>query len=153
MQGDGMNAAALVIGYGNPLRGDDGVGPRVAQTLASTKGVEVRVCHELVPELADDLRGRTVAVFVDATASLAAGVVAGRALTASEAEPASGLTHRFSPATLLAMAEALYGATPRAFLVTIGAASFALGEALSPAVEAALPEAVATVRRLLLTTA
>ena len=63
-----MDQAALVIGYGNRLRSDDGAGPRVAERLASD-GVAVRVCDQLVPELADDLKGRAVVVFVDAATS------------------------------------------------------------------------------------
>ena len=46
------------------------------------------------------------------------------------------------------LAERLYDARPRAFLVAIGAASFALGEDLSPSVAAALPKAAALVHRL-----
>ena len=56
-----------------------------------------------------------------------------------------------SPEGLLLLAERLYDARPRAYLVTIGAASFALGEDLSPSVAAALPEAAALVRRVLAT--
>ena len=43
----------------------------------------------------------------------------------------------------------LYGRSPEAFLVTVAAGSLDLGDGLSDAVSAALPEAVATVRRLL----
>ena len=88
-------------------------------------------------------------MFVDAAATLAPGAVASRRLAASDAPKAPGLTHHASPEGLLLLAERLYGARPRAFLVTIGAASFALGEDLSPSVAAALPEAAALVRRLL----
>jgi hydrogenase maturation protease len=144
-----MTEAALVIGYGNTMRSDDGVGPRIARLLTPAKGVDVLVRHQLVPELADDLRGRRVVVFVDAAATLAPGAVATRPVTASEPMPAPGLTHHVSPETLLLLAERLYDARPRAFLVTVGVSSFDLGEELTPRVAAALPEAVATVRLLL----
>jgi hydrogenase maturation protease len=145
-----MTEASLVIGYGNALRSDDGVGQRVAQLLETAQDVAVLVRHQLVPELADDLRGRAVVVFVDAATTLPPGAVAARRLETSEAASAPGLTHHCGPGALLLLAERLYGATPRAFLVTVGASSFALGEQLSPAVAAALPEAAAVIRRLLI---
>ncbi len=143
-----MTEAALIIGYGDTLRSDDGAGPRVAELFAATDGVAVRIRGQLVPELADDMRGRDVVVFVDAAAKLAPGAVAVRPLTTTDAPTAPGLTHHASPEGLLLIAERLYGARPAAFLVTIGAASFGLGEDLSPPVAAALPEAAALVRRL-----
>ncbi len=144
-----MTEAALIIGYGDTLRSDDGAGPRVAELFAATDDVAVRIRGQLVPELADDMRGRDVVVFVDAAARLAPGAVAVRRLTTADAPTAPGLTHHASPEGLLLITERLYGARPAAFLVTIGAASFALGEDLSPPVAAALPEAAALVRRLL----
>jgi hydrogenase maturation protease len=149
-----MVEAALVIGYGNGLRGDDGIGPQVAEAVARSvappAGVTVRICHQLVPELADDLRDRQLVVFVDATTRLAPGAVATRSLTAADAPaPSAGPDHRCTPGTLIRLAERLYGARPAAFLVTVGAAAFAHGEGLSPAVAAALPQAVAAVRRLI----
>ena len=88
-----MTEAALVIGYGDTLRCDDGAGPRVAELFAATDGVAVRIRGQLVPELADDMRGREVVVFVDAAATLEAGAVAVRRLAASDAPKAPGLTH------------------------------------------------------------
>ena len=143
-----MIEAALVIGYGDRLRSDDGAGPRVAERLAATDRVAVRIRAQLVPELADDMRGRDVVVFVDATATLEPGAVAVRRLAAVVEPGAPALTHHTSPEGLLLLAERLYDARPCAFLVAIGAASFALGEDLSPSVAAALPEAAALVRRL-----
>ncbi len=144
-----VTKAALVIGYGNGLRSDDGAGPSVARLLATSDDLAVLVRDQLVPELAADLRGRAVVVFVDAATTLKPGAVAVRRLTVSEAAETPRLTHHFGPAALLCLAERLYGARPRAFLVTVGAASFALGEDLSPEVAAALPEAAAVVRRLI----
>ena len=127
---------------------DDGAGPRVAERLSSG-GVAVRIGDQLVPELADDLKGCAVVVFVDAAASLKPGTVAFRRLHAVVAHETQGLTHHVGPETLLRLAARLYGAKPFAFLVTMGAASLALGEDLSAPVAAALPEAAALVRRLI----
>ena len=63
-----MPADALVIGYGNTLRGDDGIGPAVAEAVAALglPGVRVIVAHQLTPELAADLADAQLVVFVDA---------------------------------------------------------------------------------------
>jgi hypothetical protein len=47
----------LVIGYGNTLRGDDGVGPRVAEAIEELNlpGVRTLVCQLLTPEFADPI--------------------------------------------------------------------------------------------------
>ena len=53
-----MTGKVLVIGYGNSLRGDDGIGPAVAQAFAdedATECADVIVCHQLTPELAESI--------------------------------------------------------------------------------------------------
>ena len=61
-------AGILVIGYGNELRGDDGIGPRVAEAVAARNhpGVRVRIVCQLVPELAAELAEARTVIFVDA---------------------------------------------------------------------------------------
>jgi hydrogenase maturation protease len=143
-------SSALIVGYGNTLRGDDGIGPAAAQALATeaaVKGADVVICHQLVPELAERLAAADLAVFIDAVAGLQPGrIVITRLQTASA--PDSGLVHHVSPQALLAMSTILYGRSPPAFLVAVGAGSLALGEGLSAPVAAALPEVVAAVCRL-----
>ena len=58
----------LIIGYGNTLRGDDGVGPRVAETVAALNlpGVRALVCPMLMPEIADPISRAHTVIFVDA---------------------------------------------------------------------------------------
>jgi len=58
------------------------------------------------------------------------------------------LAHVGDAASLLALAESVFGARPRAFLVTVTAASFALGHGLSDAVGAAIPEALRRIRQV-----
>jgi hydrogenase maturation protease len=101
-----------------------------------------------MPELAEQLAGVELAVFVDTAAGTPAGsvrIVPQRAT----ALPASGFVHHLDPGALLLLAERLYGRAPEAFLVTVGAASLAIGEGLSPAAAESLPVAVAAVRRLI----
>src|SRR5205823_6351255 len=59
----------VVIGYGNDLRGDDGVGQRVALSVACWRqpGVMALALHQLTPELTTWLVRATFAIFVDAS--------------------------------------------------------------------------------------
>ncbi len=149
---------ALIVGYGNPLRTDDGVGPAVAELLAADprlRGADVRAEHQLTPELAIDASRVALLVLVDAMVGVAAGEVVVRDLgvpgpsAATETGPAGRgeggglpLTHHIGPASLLALAAELWGSAPRTVLVGVGPASLALGDTLTPAVAAAVPRAV-----------
>jgi hydrogenase maturation protease len=132
----------LVIGYGNPLRSDDGVGQQVASAFAAQIGqredVEVLALHQLTPELVEPISRAHRVVFVDASAETAPGAVTYRAVTPTQ--DGGAFTHTTSPAGLLAGARDLYGNCPEGLLITIGGASFILGETLSEPVQKALPE-------------
>ncbi len=146
-----MDGKALLIGYGNPLRGDDGIGQVVAEALAAEADlarVQVLSCLQLAPELAESLARSVFAVFVDAAADQPAGSVHLSVLQAAGL-PHSPLGHHLEPRNLLALAKTLYGSAPPAVLVAVGAAQMGVGEGLSPVLAAALPEVVATVQRLL----
>lgn len=145
-----MRAGLLVIGFGNPLRSDDGLGWRAAERLAETlTGAEVVTTHQLVPELAETLSQCTRAVFIDAAdpaaSDAAPGTVLVQALAPRAPEP-SAFSHHLDPAGLLAMAQALYGYAPKAQLITVVGASFDFGEQLSPSVQAALEAVVRLVK-------
>ncbi len=147
-----MTRNALIIGYGNPLRGDDGVGQAVAQAFAddaAIDGIDALACHQLTPELAERFAAAARVVLVDAAAGCEAGGVSVIPLQPAPA-PASTLGHHVEPSQLLHLAQSLYGRSPEAYLVTVGAGSLQLGEGLSAPVMAALPEVIATVRRLAL---
>jgi hydrogenase maturation protease len=147
-----MIGTTLIVGYGNPLRGDDGVGQTVARAFegeAAIDGVEAVACRLLTPELAERFAAAARVVLVDAAAGREAGDISVVSLQAGPARPAR-LGHYIDPSELLGMARRLYGRSPEAYLVTVGAGSLELGEELSAPVAAALPEVIATVRRLAL---
>jgi hydrogenase maturation protease len=124
-----MHAEALVIGYGNTLRGDDGIGPAVAGDLAALAipGVRVIVAHQLTPELAADLADARLAVFVDATL----GGEPVRAVRIEAAATGSVMTHAADPRGLLALCAAVYQRCPVAWLVTAAGADFEFRDGLS----------------------
>ena len=145
----GSMGCALVIGYGNALRRDDGVGLAVARRLVGTAGVSVIEAFQILPEPIEAAAAADVIVLVDASIDLAPGEVRSEPSHPSAAGPAAGGLHEISPAGLLAAVSSLYGNRPNAWLVTIGAADLDLGEHLSPEVEAAVERAVEVVATLL----
>jgi hydrogenase maturation protease len=138
----------LILAYGNPLRGDDGLGWHAAQALAGEiDGETVRVlfCEQLTPDLAETASACRRIIFIDASVSEAPGVVSCRRLKPSSGSPGS-FTHEISPEGLLAWTRALFGSTPDASLVSVGAESFEFGQGLSPSVAKSLPALLACVR-------
>jgi len=142
----------LIIGYGNPLRGDDGIGARAAELLAETPfpdGVQVLVCHQLTIELAPQIAEADRLILIDARATGEPGSIEQCVLTPAIPDRAS-LTHHIDARGLLAAAQMLYGHAPETMLFTVSGGSFEGGEALSPAVAAALPELLTQIREAVL---
>jgi len=140
----------LVIGIGNPLRGDDGIGWHVVRALClapyeSDVGLRTHVCHQLTPELAAVVAGVERVVFVDAAMDVVPGRVQVRRVRPRAA--GSRWSHGFAPPDLLDLAARLYASRPAAIAVAIGVASVAAGEQLSAPVTTALPDAVAATLR------
>jgi hydrogenase maturation protease len=132
----------LIIGYGNPLRGDDGIGPRIAATVAERlPTTDVIMTHQLTPELAEPISRASRLILIDAVENGVPGTVTSLPLV-SQATTSRPSTHLLDPYGLLALAESLFGARPPATMVTVSGASFGLSEDLSAEVAQALPMAV-----------
>lgn len=129
----------LVLGYGSDLRGDDAAGRRVAEAIAARQlpGVQARSLPQLTPEVADDLTGCHLAIFIDASTVHAAVHVE----ELSPVAPDWRLSHSVAPSSLLALAGAL-GTAPRAVVVSVPARELALGTSLSSATARHVSEAV-----------
>lgn len=139
-------AGQLVIGYGNTLRRDDGVGPKVAEAVAALglPGIRALACPLLTPELAEAVSRAGVVIFVDAA------VYAPREVQMRKLVPADTsqvMAHAASPATLLALARDVFGHSPEAWLVTIPIEDLGIGEQLSPLAQRGFELAVAEVKR------
>jgi hydrogenase maturation protease len=141
--------AALVIGYGNPLRGDDGLGQEVAALVAGwgRPDVQALAVHQLTPELAEPLSRARLAIFVDAYPAPGGGTVRVQRLEPGGTSPALG--HTGDPRFLLGLAEAVYGGCPSAWLVTVPGTDFDGGLGLSPAARRGIRTAVRRIARLL----
>jgi hydrogenase maturation protease len=139
-------AGILVIGYGNTLRRDDGVGPKVADAVAALAlpGVRAFSCPLLTPELADPVSRARIAIFVDAA------VDAPREVQMRKLAPADSsqiMAHAASPATLLALARDVFGHAPEAWWLTIPVENLGIGEELSLLAQRGLEIAVQEVRK------
>lgn len=127
-----MNST-LVLGYGNPQRTDDSVGVCIAEDLEVMRipGVDVRVVHQLTPELAADIAGCREVIFVDA--ALHGEAVAFEKITVESAS--SGRTaHALTPAALVRLSRDLYGFEPEARVCSVRGENFEFGTTLSPQV-------------------
>lgn len=137
----------LVIGYGNTLRGDDGVGVRVAEAVAALQlpGVRALTCHQLAPEDAERVSQAARVVFVDAAAAGGSGL---QVLTLAPDDTTQLMAHAADPRTVLALAREIFGHAPEAWALTIPAIQMGFSEELTPQARQGLDQAVAWIREL-----
>ena len=137
-----MRAAAACLGH--PDRGDDAVGPLVADRLRAA-GATLLDCNEEPTRLIDAWDGLDLVVIVDAVRSGAAPGTVHRFDRGALPLPADlGLasTHAFSIADTLELGRALGRAPQRVVVLGVEGSAFDLGDPLTPAVEAAVPRVV-----------
>jgi hydrogenase maturation protease len=145
-------ARTLVIGIGNPLRGDDGLGWHVIEKLreAPAHGMpELLACHQLTPELAAAVAQSDRVIFIDAAAGAPAGEVRLQHLgePADKAQPGA-FSHRLDPEILIQYTKTLYGRRPEAALISVKSAAYDLSEELSEAALGAVPRVLRLVAEL-----
>jgi hydrogenase maturation protease len=140
----------LVIGYGNPLRADDGLGWTIAAELfcqGSSPALEVLPCQQLTPELASSIRSAQTVIFVDCAHEGTPGD-----LHCVEVQPRAGrstFTHELTPSRLLSLAGELFGVRPPAHLLSITGDSFEPGDRFSAAVAHRIPDLKAKLHQLI----
>ena len=143
--------APLVVGLGDPARGDDGVGVVVARQVAARAlpGVSVRVLRDPTA-LIEVWDGYDPVVVVDAVRSGAAPGTVHRLVVGAEDAPrrasswvASGRgTHAFGLAAVAELARALQRLPEHLVIVGVEAACFGQGHPLSDPVVDAVPVVV-----------
>jgi hydrogenase maturation protease len=143
----------LVVGQGNPLRSDDGIGLRIAQELRAcpdNSTVEIMECNELTPETAERIRHAALVIFVDAAIDGFPGEVRHHRLDGFGAEISRrAFSHGQTPDSLIALARNLYAAFPEAHLFTVCGSSFRYGETFSSEVARVFPLVVSEIEKLL----
>lgn len=120
----------VIFGWGNEARGDDAIGPLLAEQVEKRwPGVAVVTDDQLQLEHALDLKGRKMALFIDA------GHGTEPPFTFREVEPVSGLTHTshaLPPESVLHVYSHFGDEAPSAFVLCVAGQSFELGESIRP---------------------
>lgn len=140
---------SLIIGYGNTLRGDDGVGVHVAEIVDGWKLPRVRslVRHQLTPELAAELAQVDLVIFVDASQDTNSNDVRLHHL-----KPSASInfkSHYSDPQALLSLTQALFGSCPQAWWLIVPGMDFHLGACFSPLAKQGIDRAIAQIENLL----
>ncbi|PIG92317.1 hydrogenase maturation protease [Gloeocapsopsis sp. IPPAS B-1203] len=139
----------ILIGYGNRLRNDDGVGQAVADAVAAWKLPHVRAIatHQLTPELVEMLATADLAIFSDAYSTDTLQIQ----VQLLEPAPSRMITgHCCEPQMLLAIAQLLYGYCPSSWLVKIPAINFSLGDRFSTVAQHGMAQALKQIEFLIL---
>ncbi len=141
----------LLIGVGNPDRGDDGAGRRVAQALAGElpEDIEILQLSGEATEIVSQLQGAEAAILVDASSSGATAGTVQRFDVVAEPLPRELFavsTHGVGVADAIELARVLGDLPAVCIVYAIEAQRFDAGQPLSAAVAAAVPQVVQRVR-------
>jgi hydrogenase maturation protease len=134
----GPRPRVLVLGFGNPGRLDDGLGPALADAIsaAAIPGVRAESPYQLELEDAALAAEHDAVVFVDASRTEPAPFGFRKILPRTHHE---FTTHSLAPETVLGVARDVLGATPRGFVLAIRGETFdGFGERLSATASAHL---------------
>ena len=130
-----------IAGFGNIDRQDDGVGiilaSRVAEWLKNKpeNDVKLSLSHQLLPELAEELEGIDLAIFVDA--DMQQHENGWNIADAFPSPQVDGLNiHSMGPAWLLQLAEQLGTSPDCALTLSVSGSSFDFSDRLTPECEA-----------------
>jgi hydrogenase maturation protease len=132
----------LVLGYGNPGRQDDGLGPAVAAGIDRLGWPNLTAfdSYQLNIEDAMDVAEHDIVWFVDAAKAGPSPYVV------HEVSPASSIeftSHLVRPEAILAISHQFYGRLPRAYMLAIRGFEFEFIEALTPGAMDNLRDALA----------
>jgi hydrogenase maturation protease len=140
----------LLLGYGNPSRGDDALGVLLLEQLPETclQSVDLLTDFQLQIEHALDLKHRQLVLFIDAS------VANTNPIAFSQLQPLcdnSYTTHAMNPAAVMQVYQDIEKMPlPPCFLLTMQAVQFELGEGLSETAANSLHQALVFVENLLI---
>lgn len=133
----------LLIGYGNPGRLDDGLGPACAEAVGNLglPGVSVDADYQLTVEEAADMARYDVVIFADASVN---GAEPFEFTQIGHCADVSFSTHSVEPEALMAMAHDMFEARTKGFALAIRGYEFnEFGEGLCDAARKNMEQAVA----------
>ena len=136
------NQKILLLGFGNPARADDGLGPALAEKIESKNLslVTVEADYQLTIEDSAQAAEHDIVIFADASADGAEPF----SFEPVEAKYSDGFsTHSVEPAHIMALAENLFGSKAKGFILGIRGYEFdRFGEGLTDKAKANLKKAV-----------
>lgn len=149
-----MNRRVLILGIGNPIRQDDGLGlycidlMKNSRSEGKSKLVDYMAVHQLDVIHSEIFARYSLLILIDADA-----LNGPESVRIEEIEPeAKGhpfTSHIGSVSDILALTRRLHGTSPKTYLVAVRGASFEVGEGLSPTALHNAVEAVAAVESLI----
>lgn len=149
-------APTLIFSYGNPSRGDDGLGPAMFELLENNKQesqeldkVDLLTDYQLQIEHSLDLEHRECVLFIDASISAQA------PYEFRQLQPErdnSYTTHAMSPVSVLDVYQQINQCKPPpSYMLTIRGYEFGLGQALTEQAELNLQQGYDFIKQLLTT--
>lgn len=136
---------ALIIGYGNPDREDDGVAWHILHALSLKLGLNAPASYDdelpedprlelafhlqLTPEMAEQIAQYEYVCFIDAHTGNIPETV--RLVPVESEFQRSPFTHHLTPQSLISMCETLYGRKPEAALLSVLGHRFLFSRELS----------------------
>ncbi|MBD3265159.1 hydrogenase maturation protease [bacterium] len=143
-----MKKRILIIGYGNPLRRDDGVGWEVTNGLhdeISSSNITIMARHQLTPELCETISHFDQVILIDAAAGTCPGEITCKEVNSGPVNTPT-FSHQFTPEILLGTTQELFHACPRILIYTIVGEDFDYGEGLSDCVKNKIPALVEAIK-------
>jgi hydrogenase maturation protease len=143
-----MAERVLILGYGNPGRQDDGLGPAAAAAIEQLglPNVQIEIDYLLAIENAADAAEADLVLFVDAAKS------GPEPFEVHELRPSDEIaftSHLVKPEVVLGICRKCYEREPRALLIAIRGYEFELEEALSDRARRNLEEAIGYLQSIL----
>lgn len=125
-----MSKRILIVGIGNELRGDDGIGAYICRCIEEKKieGVHTLISHQLHTELAEEFLAYDHIVIADA--SVNEKPVEFYPLKPGQLAPASS-SHHVNASMLAAIAKQLYNKELSIMICSVKAEDFEIGSSLS----------------------
>jgi hydrogenase maturation protease len=134
----------ILIAVGNTLRRDDGVAHRVLELLEPPAGAVTVSCHQLTPEMAEEIAPARTVIIIDADVTPGA-----PRLEKIEERPDNPLTHVVRPAELVALSRRLFSFSGEAWLCRVPGVDFGQGAGLSTEADSNARIAAELLRRFL----
>lgn len=136
-----MAKKTLILGYGNPGRQDDGLGPAAAAAIErmGLPNVRIQSNYLLAIEDAADAADADLVIFIDGAES---GPEPFEVRELNASDEIAFTSHIVKPEVILGICRKCYGCSPRALLIAIRGYEFELEEALTNRARQNLNEAL-----------